>query len=518
MPVSAGQDLLVLSGIAKRYGGVRALEGVDFACAGGKIHAVLGENGAGKSTLIKIISGVVQADSGTMSLDGAPVHFANPAAANASGVVCIFQELSLMPDLSVADNICISGPPRRFGLIDSRAQRRRAESLLADMGCEDVNPLTRIRDLPLSRRQMVEIAKALGKNPRLLILDEATSALTSADVEKVYAVLARLKAAGIAILYISHRMHEVDALADRASVFRNGRHIETFEKGARSTTEIVQLMIGRDISTQYPPKPVQVRSRPLLKLENISWERHLDKISLEVGAGEIVGLGGLDGQGQKTLLLALFGVLRGVSGTMSVAGKPVRPGSPRAAKSPETGIALVPEDRKTEGLMLPMSIGDNLVIASMQALSSGPFVDRGKERKAIEAAIKRLNIKIGDSGDAVSTLSGGNQQKVVIAKWLMTEPRIILLNDPTRGIDVGTKQELYRLMRELADQGAAILFYSTDYDELIGCCDRVAIMYDGRIVRELAGAELTETNIVESALNIDSARPAAPHAQETAGV
>jgi ribose transport system ATP-binding protein len=518
MPVSAGQDLLVLSGIAKRYGGVRALEGVDFACAAGKIHAVLGENGAGKSTLIKIISGVVQADSGTMSLDGAPVRFPDPAAANASGVVCIFQELSLMPDLSVADNICISSPPRRFGMIDARTQRRRAEALLASMGCEDVNPLTRIRDLPLSRRQMVEIAKALGKNPRLLILDEATSALTSADVERVYAVLARLKAAGVAILYISHRMHEVDALADCASVFRNGRHIETFDMGARSTTEIVQLMIGRDISTQYPPKPVLAQSIPLLKLENISWERHLDKISLEVGAGEIVGLGGLDGQGQKTLLLALFGVLRGVSGAMSVGGKSVRPGSPGAAKSSDTGIALVPEDRKTEGLMLPMSIADNLVIASMRALSSGPFVDRAKERKAIEASIKRLNIKIGDSSDAVSTLSGGNQQKVVIAKWLMTEPRIILLNDPTRGIDVGTKQELYRLMRELADQGAAILFYSTDYDELIGCCDRVAIMYDGRIVRELAGAELTETNIIESALNIDSARAAAPHHEETARV
>jgi ribose transport system ATP-binding protein len=255
-----------------------------------------------------------------------------------------------------------------------------------------------------------------------------------------------------------------------------------------------------------------------LKLENVSWERQLDKISLEVGAGEIVGLGGLDGQGQKTLLLALFGVLRGVSGVMSVAGKAVRPGSPRAAKSSETGIALVPEDRKTEGLMLPMSIADNLVVASLGALSSGPFVDRAREREAIEAAIKRLNIKIGDSGDAVSTLSGGNQQKVVIAKWLMTEPRIILLNDPTRGIDVGTKQELYRLMRELADQGAAILFYSTDYDELIGCCDRVAIMYDGRIVRELAGDELTETNIVESALNIDSTRAAAQHSQEIAGV
>ena len=498
-------DFLVLSGISKRYGGVRALENVDFACARGAIHAVLGENGAGKSTLIKIVAGVVHPDSGTIALDGRVRQFASPSAATAAGIVCIFQELSLMPDLSVADNISIAAPPRRFGMIDARAQRRRAEALLAEVGCEDVNPLLRIRDLPLSRRQMVEIAKALGQRPQLLILDEATSALTSADVERVYTLLARLKADNVAILYISHRMHEVEALADRASVFRNGRHIETFDKGRRSTAEIVQLMIGRDIATQYPPKPKPVRSAPALKVERLGWEDKLADISLEVGAREIVGLGGLDGQGQKTLLLALFGVLRGVTGAITVNGRPVRPGSPGQAKAPQVGIALVPEDRKTEGLMLPMSIADNLTIASLGAMSIGPFVDAGKEAEAVDSAIDRLNIKIGSKDDAVSTLSGGNQQKVVIAKWLMTGPRIILLNDPTRGIDVGTKQELYRLMRELADQGAAILFYSTDYDELIGCCDRVAIMYDGRIVRELAGEELNETNIVASSLNIGQA-------------
>ena len=353
---------------------------------------------------------------------------------------------------------------------------------------------------------MVEIAKALGQKPQLLILDEATSALTSADVERVYSLLARLKAENVAILYISHRMHEVEALADRASVFRNGRHIETFDKGARTTAEIVQLMIGRDIATQYPPKPSRARPATALKVERLGWENRLEGISLEIGAGEIVGLGGLDGQGQKTLLLALFGVLRGVTGAITVNGRPVRPGSPGQAKSRDIGIALVPEDRKTEGLMLPMSISDNLTIASLGALSFGPFIDSNKEAGAVEAGLKRLRIKIGAKTDSVSTLSGGNQQKVVIAKWLMTEPRIILLNDPTRGIDVGTKQELYRLMRELADQGAAILFYSTDYDELIGCCDRVAIMYDGRIVRELAGEELNETNIVASSLNIDATR------------
>ena len=498
-------DFLVLNQISKRYGGVRALEGVDFACRRGSIHAVLGENGAGKSTLIKIVSGVVRPDSGTLTLEGTPREFRTPATATAAGIVCIFQELSLMPDLSVADNVSIAAPPRRLGLIDRRGQRRRAEALLAEIGCEDVNPVARVRDLSLSRRQMVEIAKALGHRPRLLILDEATSALTSADVEKVYRLLARLKSEGVSILYISHRMHEVEALADRASVFRNGRHIETFDKGARSTSEIVQLMIGRDIATQYPPKPAPRETRPALRVENLSWDNRLADISLDIGAGEIVGLGGLDGQGQKMLLLSLFGVLKGVGGKVEINGRQVRMGSPAQAKSRDVGVALVPEDRKTEGLMLSMSIADNLTIASLTGLASGPFINRAKEREAIRQGVERLRIKIGGAEDAVSTLSGGNQQKVVIAKWLMTNPRVILLNDPTRGIDVGTKQEIYRLMRELADQGAAILFYSTDYDELIGCCDRVAIMYDGRIVRELKGAEITETNIVASSLNIREA-------------
>jgi ribose transport system ATP-binding protein len=498
----AGDAFLSLSGVSKRYGGVRALENVDFSCGRGRIHAVLGENGAGKSTLIKIISGVVRPDQGTMHLDGRELRFATPAQANAAGVVCIFQELSLMPDLSVADNISVADPPRRLGLIDSRAQRRRAEELLASIGCEDVNPLERIADLPLSRRQMVEIAKALGKKPRLLILDEATSALTSADVEKIYAMLARLKREGVAVLYISHRMHEIEALADDLSVFRNGRHIETFPKGARSNDQIVQLMIGREISAQYPPKPARPRPAPVLEVSNLTWENRLKEISLAVGRGEVVGLGGLDGQGQKELLLALFGVLRGVGGEIRIEGQAVRPSSPSKAKSPEIGIALVPEDRKTEGLMLPMSVADNLVIASLGQLSDGPVIDNGREAQAIREAIDSLRIKVGDPADAVSTLSGGNQQKVVIAKWLMTKPRIILLSDPTRGIDVGTKQELYRLLRDLADQGAAILFYSTDYDELIGCCDRVFILYDGRVVRELEGDAINETNIVASSLNI----------------
>ena len=495
---------LELESISKHYGGVHALQNVDFSCERGSIHAVLGENGAGKSTLIKIIAGVVKPDGGTIRLDGREVTFDSPAEANRNGIVCIFQELSLLPDLSVADNICIANPPRRFGMIDRRAQRRRAEDLLARIGCSDVHPLEKVRNLPLSRRQMVEIAKALGQEPSVIMFDEATSALTSADVEKVYAILKELKARNLAILYISHRMHEIEALADTCSVFRNGRHIETFAKGSRSESAIVQMMIGREIAQIFPPKPGgSPKGQVALEVKGLSWAERLNDITFNVREGEVLGLGGLDGQGQRDVLLALFGVLRGVEGSVAIKGRPRRISSPAAAKRGRRSMALIPEDRKSEGLMLEMSVSDNLSLAALNRFATGPFIGRAAERASVEAMIAKLRIRLGDPDDPAANLSGGNQQKVVIGKWLMTEPGIILLNDPTRGIDVGTKQELYQLLRDLADAGAAIVFYSTDYDELIGCCDRVLILYDGRIVRELEGEEINETNIVASSLNID---------------
>ena len=501
---SATPAFASLAGVSKFFSGVRALEGVDFACRRGSIHAVLGENGAGKSTLIKIMAGVLKPDAGTLSVDSKPQHFARPSDAVAAGIVCVFQELSLMPDLTVADNISIADPPKCFGLIDAKAQRERAEQLLARIHCEDINPRALIRDLSLSRRQMVEIAKALGKSPKLLILDEATSALTARDVETIYTVLGELRDEGTGMLFISHRMHEVEALCDRLSVFRNGQHIETFDKGAHGQDEIVRMMIGREVSHHFPPKPVRTQPKPHLKIDGLRWENRLSGVSLEVGKGEIVGLGGLDGQGQKELLLALFGVLRGLEGSVTIDGRPAIPGSPADAKGGVNRIALVPEDRKTEGLMLPMSIGDNLLASSYERVSNGPFIDPAASRQAVADAIAQLQIKLNKTTDPVATLSGGNQQKVVIAKWLMTDPEVILLNDPTRGIDVGTKQELYKLMRDLADEDRAILFYSTDYAELIGCCDRVAVMYDGRIVTELAGDDITEEALVAAALNITS--------------
>jgi len=501
--MSEPSPFLQLRGICKRYGGVTALDRVDFSCTAGTIHAILGENGAGKSTLIKTISGVVQADEGEIALEGRPVQFTHPVEANRAGIICIFQELSLLPTLSVAQNIGIGQQTKRFGLLDQKVQIRKAEELLARVGCEDINPRTWVRDLPLSRRQMVEIAKALGKDPRLLILDEATSALTSADVEKVFDILRKLRDDGLVLLYISHRMNEIKELSDVMSVFRNGQHIETFPKGRHGDEEIVELMIGRDMGHVFPPKPPPVAERaPVLQVKNLSWERQLDDISLDLGKGEILGLGGLDGQGQKEFLLALFGVLKDATGTIEVEGKRVEIAGPQAAKSEVLGLALVPEDRKTEGLILSMSIGQNASLASLRQFRKGLRVDTQAESERVAEMLRRLQIKIGAVDDPVSSLSGGNQQKVVLAKWLMTNPNILMLNDPTRGIDVGTKQELYQLFRELADAGTSILLYSTDYDELIGLCDRVMILYQGRIVRELSGDEITETHIVASSLNL----------------
>jgi ribose transport system ATP-binding protein len=485
--------LFRMEGISKRHGGVRALENARLTCERGRIHAVLGENGAGKSTLIKVMSGVVRPDAGTMELEGRRVAFDRPAAATRAGVVSVFQELSLLPDLTVADNVVITNPPSRLGLIRAGAQRRIAEEVLHRVGADDIHPLTPVRDLPLSRRQLVEIAKALARRPKILILDEATSALTAADVAAVFRVLRELRDEGLAIVYISHRMQEIAELADDCSVFRNGAHVASFKSGEKSSNEIVEMMIGREYENVYPqrlvPGPDRRALPPALKVSKLSWAGRLRDIDFEVRPGEIVGLGGLEGQGQRSLLLALFGALIGVEGTVEARG----------------GVALIPEDRKTEGLMLPMSVRDNLSFAALERFCRLGVIDRAAQERGIREMVELLSIRADAIDGPVAALSGGNQQKVVIGKWLLTRPRIILLNDPTRGIDVGTKQELYRLLRTLADQDAAILFYSTDYDELIGCCDKVLMMYDGAIIRVLEGEAINERNIVATSLNVDEA-------------
>jgi ribose/xylose/arabinose/galactoside ABC-type transport system permease subunit/ABC-type multidrug transport system ATPase subunit len=355
---------------------------------------------------------------------------------------------------------------------------------------------------------MVEIAKALARHPKILILDEATSALTAADVARVFRVLKQLRSDGLAIIYISHRMHEIAELADECTVYRNGRYVATFQAGTKSDDAIVEMMIGREYQSVFPPKPEQkAKGSPVLEVRNLSWAGRLRGIDLSIKPGEVVGLGGLDGQGQHAFLLALFGVLNGVSGTITIDGRVVTLKDSSSAKRKEIGMALIPEDRKTEGLMLPMSIRDNLSFAAIERFSRFGLIHQTSEERAIKKMIGLLNIRCDGIEGPVGALSGGNQQKVVIGKWLMTQPRIILLNDPTRGVDVGTKQELYQILRQLADQGAALLFYSTDYDELIGCCDRVLVLYGGGVVRTLEGAQISERNLVASALNLPMADP-----------
>jgi ribose transport system ATP-binding protein len=499
---------LRLHGISKRYGGVTALDAVNFVCCPGSVHAVLGENGAGKSTLIKIISGVVRPDGGTVLLDGRPVEFGGPSDAMRHGIVSVFQELSLIPDLSVEANICLTSPPGCLGFIGPAAQRRFARKLLDRVGCGDIHPAELVRNLSLSRKQMVEIAKALGRRPRLIILDEATSALTGEDVRKVYDLLGELRRDGVAIVYISHRMREIAHLADDCTVFRNGRNVATFANGTHTDNEIVAMMIGRDFNQVFPQKsPPRESVRPVLDVVGLNWTDRIRNVSLAVSPGEIVGLGGLDGQGQREFFLALFGVLRGVTGSVRIDGAPVCISSPWAAKSRSRGIAFVPEDRKTEGLILPMTVRDNMSLASVGRFTRFFAINRAAEDAEVDRQVRRLSIKTTHTGVPVGTLSGGNQQKVLIGKWLMTGARILLLNDPTRGIDVGTKQEIYTLMRSLADEGIAIIFYTTDYDELIGCCDRVAIFYDGTIRRELRGPEITEHNIVATSLAVEGQVP-----------
>ena len=503
--MAATDTIFRIEDVSKRYGATVALHKANLALRAGSIHAVLGENGAGKSTLMKIMAGVIAPNEGRMLFDEREVRFATPTRATAAGIVCVFQELSLIPDLSVAENIMLANPPRRLGMIDGGAQRRLAEEALARAGAPDIHPSLLVRDLPLSRKQMVEIAKALARRPRILILDEATSALSQADVRTVFDVLKRLRSEGIALLYISHRMSEIEELADECTVFRNGRSIESFPAGARSRQQTIEMMIGREYKHVFPPKPAEApQAPPALTARGLSWSGQLNGIDLDLRPGEIVGLGGLDGQGQRELLLALFGVLRQWSGEIAIGGKPTRLAGPGAAKADSVGMALIPEDRKSEGLMLPMSVAENLTMAALGRISRFGVIDSAKEREQVAELLQRLQIQAASPDVPVGSLSGGNQQKVVIAKWLLNNPRIILLNDPTRGIDVGTKQELYRLLRALADEGAAILFYSTEYDELIGCCNRVLVMYRGRIVSELAGEGLNERQLLAGALNVSA--------------
>jgi ribose transport system ATP-binding protein len=494
--------LLSADGVSKRFGGVIALHDASFACERGEIHALLGGNGAGKSTLVKVLCGVQPLDDGEVTFKGGVVRFNNPAEAAAQGVVPVFQELSLIPDLTVAENLFIGREPRRFGLIDGRAMRRQAVELLAGLHFPRIDPSATIRDLPLAERQLVEIAKAIGRNPDVLILDEATSALGQREVDSVFNALRLLKAQGMSIIFISHRMEEVRSICDRATVFRDGQHVATVDVRTTAPNMLVQLMIGRALDEVFPDRPTEPTATDLaLEVTGLGWTHTLRNVSFSIKRGEIVGLSGLEGQGQGDLLFALFGVYAGLSGEVRVNGKSLKLGSPSAAM--RAGIAMVPEDRKTQGLILPLTVGENICLPNLPNLANAGIVDQRAERRETGGMIKRLAVKTQSTETQVRYLSGGNQQKVAIAKWLMIEAKTYLMYDPTRGIDVATKQEIYQLIRRLADEGNAILFFSTDLPEIIGLCDRALVMYEGSIVQELDRSLLTKEKLIAAALGFD---------------
>ncbi len=495
---------LSATNISKHFGGVTALDDASFSCEAGEIHALLGGNGAGKSTMVKIICGVVEPDAGAITLDGQAVTFDGPSQAVAAGVVSVFQELSLVPDLTIAENLYLQREPTRFGFIDRGAIRRQTRELLASLQFPAIDPDVLAKDLPLADRQLVEIAKAISRNPRVLVLDEATSALGAQEVVRLFRVVTRLKEQGTAIIFISHRMEEVRDLCDRATIFRDGKTIGTVELATTSNEHILQMMVGRELNEVFPDKPAPPETAiPALEVEHLSWEPELRDISFTIGRGEIVGLAGLEGQGQGELLFSLFGVYAGVTGTVRANGKPVPLKSPRTGMA--AGAALIPEDRKTQGLILQLPVGANMLLPVLPSISTAGVVDRGKETELIGDMVGQLAIKTASADVPVGNLSGGNQQKVAIAKWLLTDAQVYLMYDPTRGIDVATKHEIYRLLRRLADAGSAILLFSTDSAELIGLCDRALVMYEGSIVRELAGAEITRESLISSALGMDRA-------------
>jgi ribose transport system ATP-binding protein len=499
-----------LASVSKSYGGAPALTDVDFACHPGVIHAVLGENGAGKSTLMKLLAGVVQPTSGSIRIDGEPIRFTSPRRAMARGIVCMFQELSLVPDLTASENIVLARASYRAGFVRKRSFAE-AAAALERIGAGHIPLDLPIRHLSLADKQLVEIAKALHGKPRLLILDEATSALTLDQVDRVFAVLRELKAEGVGILFISHRLREVEAIADLMSVFRNGRHVDTFPAGTRSRDEVVALMVGQRLSELYPPRlapPPALSVAPVLEVEHASWEPEIREVSLAVRPGEIVGVAGLDGQGQQHVLQAIFGLLKGVKGDIRVAGRTV-PSDPHLAKRPWPGLALVPEDRKTEGLILALSIRENLRLAALDRRTSGLLAGTTPEETRAMETLTAFDLVYRSLDDPASSLSGGNQQKVAIAKWLALSPSVLLLMDPTRGIDVRTKAQIYAVLRRLSAEGMAIVLQSTDHEEMIHLCDRVYVFYRGSINATLTGDDLTSERLVAACLNLIDAEGAA---------
>lgn len=505
MPADAA--LVRMARIGKRYGGVQACREVDFTLGAGEVHALLGENGAGKSTLMKILSGDVTGYDGRIELNGSPVSFNGPTDAQAAGIAMIHQELDLVPGLSVADNIFLGRELRtRWRTVDRRRMERAARALLERSGVA-LDPRRPVGELRVGEQQLVTIAKAISLDARVLIMDEPTSALTTSEVERLFVVIRELRRGGVGIVYISHRMEEIAQVADRATVLRNGQNVASFDPRSLSTAEVVEAMVGRPVQTMFTT-PDTATGDELLRVEDLvlaprrprPGRRDPAGISLTVRAGEIVGLGGLLGSGRTELLETLYGVAPGGmrSGRIVLQGQEIRPRGPRHAL--RHGIGFVPEDRRTSGLVLFHSILANTVVSSLPAYGRLGVIARRMERAASVRMAERLRLKFGRLQDEVGTLSGGNQQKVVFGRMLLTSPRLLLLDDPTRGVDVGAKAEIYRLLGELAGQGIGVLLASSELPELVGVCDRVVVLRDGRNVASFNTADSSEGDLLAAAM------------------
>jgi ABC-type sugar transport system ATPase subunit len=494
------QPILDLQDVSKFFPGVRALAGVRFDVRAGEVHALMGENGAGKSTLIKIMSGVYQPDSGIVRVDGREVRFGGPLDAQRAGIATVHQELLLFPELTVAENVFIGHAPRgAWGGIGWKAMRERAAEILASLDIHDLDVTAPVSSLSVANRQRVEIAKALSLNARVLIMDEPTAALTEADVARLFGIVRKLRGRGVGVVYISHRMAEIFALADRVTVLRDGQHVATKAVAETSEPELITMMVGRTIDQLFPKLATRIGA-PVLEVEGLARAPTVKDVSLTVRAGEIVGLAGLIGSGRSELAQTIFGITPADSGTIRLSGKQVRIGSAKAAK--RHGIAYVPEDRGSQGIVRAMRIDQNVSMAVLDRIAPKGFIDRAAEAGLARDAVARFNIRAWGIRQLVGKLSGGNQQKVVLGKWLATRPKLLIMDEPTRGIDVGAKAEIHKLMSELAAQGLAILMISSELPEVLGMSDRILVMREGRIVAELARGEADQETIAHAMMRV----------------
>jgi len=495
--------LLEADGIGKRFGGIVALRNMHFAASAGEVHAILGENGAGKSTFIQILSGALAADEGEIRLRGAAFRANAPGEARVAGISPVFQELSLIPHMSVAENVWFGSEDLTpLGTISRSRINARTRDLFATLGLPSIAPDAAVRSLSIGEQQLVEIAKGLAPDPDILILDEATSALLPREVDWLLGIARRRADAGKLVLYISHRLGEVRRIADRVTVLRNGETVGTEATARLSDDDIIAMMIGRRLNRLFPVRRATATERNALKVEGLTVGHQLRRVDFALREGEVLGVAGLQGHGQRELFLALFGALRS-EGRVEVWGTPVSVRNPRHALSKSVGMALLPEDRRNQGLLIAKSVRENVVLSAMSRIVRMGFIDRHAEAKVVSEASFNLQIKAATPEQIVGTLSGGNQQKVVLAKLLATDARILLFYDPTRGVDVGTKAEIFDLMRDLAARGYAILFYSTDLAELTNVADRALVLSYGRIAAVLTGDEITEDRILHATLAAD---------------